>query len=323
MIFDTSDEMLREVNCNEIMNLAAQDDRIVVLDADLMNSSGFSRFMKYYPSRSVNCGIQEANMIGVAGGLSSVGMIPIVHTFASFAGRRAVDQIFMAGVYNRQNIKIFGSDPGIINCANGGTHMGFEDIGIMRSMPGITIVDPADEVALKAILPGIINAKGVYYIRLFRKTKIRIYDKETKFTIGKAHLAKEGKDLTIIAEGAAMVPEALLAADILSEKGIKARVLDMFTIKPIDVESIVSAARETGVILTVENHNIFGGLGSAVAEVLAKANYPVVFDMVGFPDTVGETGTLEYIKKKYGLDCKTIAKKAQDLLVKKRKFEEK
>ena len=316
MEFYPSNEMLREVNCNEIVRMAKENDKIVVLDADLMSSSGFGKFMEAFPERSINCGVQEANMVGIAGGLSIVGFKPIIHTFASFAGRRAVDQVFMAGVYNKQNIIIIASDPGVINGANGGTHMGFEDIGIMRSMPNITIIDLTDEVMLKSILPQIINTDGMYYVRLFRKTKTRIYDENVSFTLGKAHIAKDGDDLTLIAEGAAMVPEALKAAELLEAKGISTRVVDMFTIKPIDEEVIVQAAKETKAIITIENHNIHGGLGSAVAEVIAKNNCNVLFKSIGFPDTFGETGTIDYIIKKYGLDCETIAEASYQLLKK-------
>lgn len=311
-----SKKMLRDALCDALCNIASRDSRIAVLDSDLINSSGLGKFMEEFPERTFDCGIQEANMIGVAGGLSMTGWIPFVHSFASFASRRVADQVFLAGIYNKQNIKIIGSDPGIINCPNGGTHMGFEDIGIMRSMPGVTIVDPTDETMLVSILPEIIDTAGVFYIRLFRKTKVKIYNEGTRFSIGKAHLAREGSDVTLIASGAAMVPEALDAAEKLQERGISARVVDMFTIKPLDTAAVVAAARETRAVVSIENHNIYGGLGSAVAEALAENQCSVPFRRIGFPDTVGETGTLDYMKQHFGLDSESIVRTALELLQK-------
>lgn len=313
MEFGDGSLLLREVNCEVLMELAGKDPRIVVLDADLMNASGLSKFSEKFPERTFNCGIQECNMVGVAGGLSAAGMIPLVHSFAAFAGRRVADQIFLAGVYARQNIKILGTDPGVCGAGNGGSHMALEDIGIMRSMAGITILDPADEVQLRSILPQVMEAPGVHYIRLYRKTRRRIYAGGEEFTLGKSHVAREGSDVTIVAEGAVMVPEALLAAELLKQDGIQARVVDMFTIKPLDREALVQAAKETGAILTAENHNIYNGLGSAAAEVLAEERLAVPFGRVGFHDTVGETADMNFIMKKFGLDCRTIAARAKAL----------
>lgn len=314
MEFNTSSQLLREVNCDILAELARKDPRIVVLDADLMNSSGLSKFSQEFPRRTFNCGIQECNMVGVAGGLSAMGMIPLVHSFAAFAGRRVVDQIFLAGVYARQNLKILATDPGSCGTGNGGSHMALEDIGIMRSMAGITILDPSDEVQLRSILPQVMESPGVHYIRLYRKTNRRIYAESTVFTLGRSHVAREGSDITIIAEGAVMVPEALMAARLLEQEGIQARVVDMFTIKPLDREGVVRAARETGAVLTAENHNIYNGLGSAVAEVLAEERLGVPFSRIGFHDTVGETADMDFILKKFGLDCHTMAARAKELL---------
>lgn len=317
MQFNTSNMLLREVNCEVLNQLAENDPRIIVMDSDLMNASALSNFQKNNPTRFVNCGIQEANMVGVAGGLSSMGMIPVIHSFAAFAGRRVVDQVFMSGVYAKQNIKIIGTDPGACNAGNGGTHMALEDVGIMRSMPGICIVDPTDETMLRSILPDVVHTYGVFYIRLFRKTKVKVYEDGTKFTIGKAHIARNGSDITIIASGALMVPEALKAAEQLEADGYSARVIDMFTIKPLDTEAVITSAQETGAILTAENHNILNGLGSAVAEVLAENKLAVPFARIGFNDTFGETGDLEFIKEKYGIDAAQIYKRAKELILSK------
>jgi transketolase len=260
-------------------------------------------------------------MIGAAGGLSAMGLIPVTHSFAAFASRRAVDQVFMAGVYNGQNIKMYGSDPGVCGSSNGGTHMALEDVGIMRSLPGVTIVDPTDETMLREILPQILRAYGMFYIRLYRKSKRLVYPAGTVFTLGKAHVAKEGRDVTIVAEGGVMVPEALQAAEQLALEGIDAGVLDVFTIKPLDADAVVSAAKRTGAILTAENHSVYNGLGSAVAEALAEHALAVPFARIGFPDTVGETGTADYIQKKFGLSRDSIVKKAKELAARRRPHE--
>lgn len=314
MEFAKSNLLLREVNSEVLMQLAEQDDRIVLLDADLMNASAFNKFAGRYPDRIFNCGIAESNMIGVAGGLSAVGMIPVTHSFACFASRRAADQIFMSGVYAGQNIKMFGTDPGACNTANGGSHMALEDIGILRSLAGTTIVDPTDEAVLRSILPQIIEAPGVCYIRLYRKTNLKIYPDGTSFTLGKAHTVRPGNDITIIAEGPVMVPEALKAAEQLEDAGISARVVDMFTIKPLDAETVAAAARETGAVLAAENHSIYNGLGSAVAEVLAEHRLAVPFGRIGFRDVIGETADVPYILKKFGLDAQAIAARAKELV---------
>ncbi|MDV3426363.1 MAG: transketolase family protein [Bacillota bacterium] len=314
MQFDNSEMLLREVNCRVLSDLAYQNQKIVVLDADLMNASGFSGFKKEHPERFFNCGIQEANMIGVAGGLSYMGLIPVVHTFAAFASRRAADQVFVSGVYSKQNIKILGTDPGVCNSPNGGTHMALEDIGIMRTMPGMYIVDPTDEVMLRNLIPQIIETDGMFYVRLFRKTKIKVYDNKTTFKLGKANTAHEGKDITIIASGAVMVPEALKACEELENEGYSVRILDMFTIKPLDKEAVLKAAAETGAILTAENHNIIGGLGSAVAEVLSENRIAVPFFRIGVRDSVGETGSMDFILKKYHMDYKAIYEEAKKLI---------
>lgn len=314
MEFKQSSSLLREVNSEVLIHLAEQDPRIVLLDADLMSASAFSLFAARFPDRCFNCGIAESNMLGVAGGLSSVGMIPVVHSFACFASRRVADQVFMSGVYGGQSIKIIGTDPGACNTGNGGSHMALEDVGIFRSMSNVTIVDPSDETMLRSLLPQLIAKPGVDYLRLYRKTKRKIYEDTTQFTLGKAHLVRSGQDLTIIASGAVMVPEALEAAQQLECIGIHARVLDMFTIKPLDRDAVVAAAQETGAVLTAENHSINNGLGSAVAEVLAEEQLAVPFTRIGFCEAIGETATIPYILTKFHMDAASIVRSAKALV---------
>lgn len=243
-------------------------------------------------------------MVGVAAGLSAVGKIPFVHTFAPFITRRACDQVFVSGAYARLNVKLVGSDPGITAALNGGTHMPFEDMGIMRGIPEMTVLEPTDTVMLADILRQISTVYGMHYMRLVRKQSVRIYEDGSTFEIGKAVALREGKDVTIIASGYC-VAQSLEAAGVLSTKGISARVLNIFTWKPMDVEAVVKAARETGAIVTAENHNVINGLGSAVAEVLVK-NAPVPMEMVGVQDQFGEVGPVDYLAERFELKAEKI-----------------
>ena len=254
-------------------------------------------------------------MIGVAAGLSAVGKIPFVHTFGPFATRRVCDQIFMSALYAKNNVKIVGSDPGITAQINGGTHMPFEDMGLMRGFPEMTVIEPTDVTMLKWAVKEMAGTYGVQYMRLVRKLCPKIYEEGTEFEMGKAVQLRDGKDVTIIASGFC-VAEALKAADKLEEMGVSARVLNIFCWKPIDVETICKAAEETGAIVTAENHNIINGLGSAVAEVLVK-NCPVPMEMVGVKDEFGEVGNLDYLAERFGLTDHFIVDAAQKVLQRK------
>jgi transketolase len=261
----------------------------------------------------INCGIQEANMMGVAAGLSAVGKIPFAHTFGCFATRRSFDQVFLSCGYAKANVRIIGSDPGVTAAYNGGTHMPFEDLGLMRLVPEMTVFDPCDSTQLKDIITQTADMFGVFYIRLLRKNADKIYEAGSKFKIGKAVTLREGKDATIIAQGVVTVPESLKAADILAEKGISVRVLDMFTLKPIDKDAIIAAAKETGAIVTAENHNVINGLASAVAEVLVE-NIPVPMGKIGVMDRFGQVGDVEFLKKEYGLTAADIVKEVENTI---------
>lgn len=308
---------MRNIYCQTLMDLAGKDERIVVLDADLMSSMGMVPFAKAFPERTFDVGIQEANMIGVAAGLSATGKIPFAHSFAPFASRRCFDQIFLSVGYAKLNVRIIGSDPGITAAFNGGTHMPFEDMGILRTIPNITILEPTDGVMLQNIVEQTAKLYGLFYIRLLRKNAIQIYEEGSNFELGKAVELKEGKDVTIIATGI-MVSEALKAAETLASEKISARVLNMFTLKPIDKEAIIKAAQETGAIVTAENHNIINGLGSAVAEVIAE-NELVPLERVGVNDRFGEVGPVNYLQETFKLTANDIVKKARIALERKRK----
>lgn len=301
---------LRKVYSKTLEEMIEKDKNVVVLEADLseaISTNSLSNSENY-----INCGIMEANMIGVASGLSLLGYVPFVHTFAPFATRRAFDQIFLSGAYAKNNLKILGSDPGIYTQHNGGTHTSFEDIALMRTIPNATVMSISDCNMFKSILMQIKDLYGVHYMSVTRKGSYKLYDENEKFEIGKAKILKEGKDITIIACGS-MVVEALKASDELEKQGIFATVIDMFTIKPLDKDIIIKYGKNTKGIVTVENHSIIGGLGSAVAEVIAESSlYPMV--RVGVEDKFGQVGTLEYLQEFYELTAEKIIKKSLELL---------
>jgi transketolase len=308
---------MRKVYCETLIGLAESNRPVMVLDADLMAGAGTKAFAARFPERSIDCGIQEANMYGVAAGLSATGKIPFAHTFAPFCSRRACDQIFISCAYAKLNVKIIGSDPGVVAALNGGTHMPFEDVGIMRTIPGMTVIEPTDTVMLREMITQIADEYGTHYIRLARRTVPKVYEAGSTFAIGKAVQIRDGSDLTIIAAGFC-VAEAIKAAALLAKQGISARLLDMFTIKPIDKEAVIKAAAETGVIVTAENHNILNGLGSAVAEVLAE-NLPAPLERIGVQDLFGEVGPVDYLAGRFELTAADIVKKAERVLERKKR----
>lgn len=316
--FDTTLETveMRTVYNDTMMELAEKDGNITLLDADLMGCNGTRVFCQKYPDRVVNCGIQEANMIGVAAGLSLWGRIPFAHSFGTFATRRAYDQIFVSAAYAGLNVKIIGSDPGITASLNGGTHMPFEDMGIIRGIPSATVLEPADSVVLAALLREMAGAYGVHYLRLLRKNAVKIYRPGTAFTIGKANVLKEGRDVTLIASGYCLA-EAIKACQTLAEQGIDAGLVDMFTWKPLDDEAVINAARQTGAIVTAENHNVVNGLGAAVCEALCR-NHPVPVETVGVQDEFGEVGPVDYLAERFGLTAKHIAAAAHKAIARKK-----
>ncbi len=304
MQFQIEEKDMRESYCEAMMELAGRCPEVVALDADLMAAMGMKPFAERFPDRMIDCGIQEANMVGVACGMSAAGKIPFAHTFAPFLTRRACDQVFLSGAYARQNVKLVGSDPGITAQLNGGTHMPFEDMGIMRAIPEMTVLEPTDSVMLKALIPQLAEQYGMAYLRLVRKAVKRVYPEGTRFTIGKAVTVCEGQDVTVIASGFC-VSEAAEAAAMLAGEGISVRVLDMFTWKPLDEDAVLAAARETGAVVTAENHNVMSGLGAAVASVLAKG-CPAPMEMVGVQDRFGEVGKLDELAEHFGLTARYI-----------------
>jgi transketolase len=260
--FELENVEMRQMYASTILDLAKRNPNVIALEADLMSAISTNKIINEIPSQMINCGIMEANMIGVGAGLSITGKIPYLHTFAQFATRRAFDQLFVSGAYARTNLKIIGSDSGVTAEHNGGTHMAFEDLGLVRLIPGATVYEASDSTMLGFLLRKIENENGIHYIRTIRKKAVKLYAKDESFETGKGKIVRDGSDVTIVASGI-MVAEALQAAKILEEQGIHAAVIDMFTIKPIDRELVVKYAEKTGYVVTAENHNIIGGLGSS------------------------------------------------------------
>ena len=295
--------------------MAAEDPDLIYLDADLMNCIGTAKWAAANPDRAVNCGIAEANMIGVAAGLASAGFKPIVHTFGPFASRRCYDQLFLSAGYAKNDITVIGTDPGVTATLNGGTHMPFEDVALYRALPGSTIIDVTDPAMLISVLHQCKDRPGVKYIRVGRKSYARVYEDGSELPIGKAVTLREGTDLVIFACGI-MVHEALQAAAALEKEGISAAVLDMFTIKPLDAEAVVSWAEKTGAVVVADNHNRFGGLCSAVSEVLAE-RCPTPAAFVAVEDQFGEVGPQAYLQERFGLTAAHIEEAARSVLKRK------
>ncbi len=295
--------------------LAEKDADVIYLDADLMSCIGTAKWAKANPGRAINCGIAEANMVGVACGLASAGFKPIVHTFGPFASRRCYDQAFLSGGYAKNDVTIIGTDPGVTATMNGGTHMPFEDVALYRALPGATVIDVTDPTMLISVLGQCVNRPGVKYIRVGRKQYAKVYEEGSDLPIGKAVTLREGSDIAIFACGI-MVHEAMQAAGTLAAEGIQAAVIDMFTIKPLDVEAVEAWAKKCGAVLVAENHNKFGGLWSAVSEVLAQKR-PVPAGYVAVEDEFGEVGPQGYLQERFGLTAAHIVEQAKSVIAKK------
>ncbi|MFI3228208.1 MAG: transketolase C-terminal domain-containing protein [Clostridia bacterium] len=297
-------------------DMMATDPDVCYLDADLMSCLGTTSLQAKYPDRVINCGIAEANMMGVAAGMANVGKKPYVHSFGPFATRRSLDQIYMSLGYAKLSAKIYGSDPGVTAAFNGGTHMPFEDMAAMMTVPKMVCIDPADYAMTAEITRQIKDIEDApVYVRLIRKGSKKVYEDGLEIEIGKGLTIKEGTDLTIIASGI-MVAEAVIAHDMLKEQGISARVVDMFTWKPIDAELIEKCAKETGAIVTCENHNTMCGLGVAVASVVTSGTL-VPIEKVGVHDEYGQVGPDDFLREEYKLTADEVVKACKKVLTRK------
>ncbi len=311
----TDEKEMRQALAEALVERAKDDDRIVVLDADLMSCHATKIFKQAYPDRFINVGIAEQNMMGIAAGMSAMGKIPFAYSFGPFATRRCFDQIFVSVAYAHQNVKIVGTDPGVTAEANGGTHMPFEDMAMMRAIPHMVCFEPTDATMIKKALPQIADYTSAVYTRMMRKKAEQVFDDSLDFKLGKAIELKAGSDVTLIASGI-MVSRALSAAQTLLEQGISAKVVNIHTWKPIDEEKILECAQKTGAIVTCENHNVYGGLGSAVAEVLVK-HTPVPMEMVGVQDEFGQVGKNAYLSGVYHLTAEDIVASAHKVIARK------
>jgi transketolase len=300
----------RESYGNTLVELGKEHEDLVVLDADLAAATKTGVFKKEFPERHIDCGIAEGNMVGVAAGLATTGMVPFVSSFAMFVAGRAFEQIRNSVGYPHLNVKIGATHAGISVGEDGATHQCNEDIALMRTIPGMVVINPADDTEAKAAVKAAYEYEGPVYLRFGRLAAPVIFDPEDyKFEIGKGQVVTEGTDVTIIATGL-MVGNSIDAAKMLAEKGISAKVINMATIKPLDEELVIAAAKETGKVVTVEEHSVIGGLGSAVCDVLSE-KLPTPVLKVGVNDEYGHSGPALDLIAEFGLDAKGIAEKVE------------
>jgi transketolase len=310
----SSGDSLREAFGRALVAVAAEDPRIVVLDADIAGGTGMHHFRRAFPDRFYQFGIAEQNMMAVAGGMAATGLVPVVTTFAVFC-YRAIEQARLSIAYDRRNVKIVASHPGLDTGPDGASAQALEDLAGFRAIPGMTVVSPADPVEAALAAKAIFDVDGPVYLRTGRSPARRVFGEGHSFAIGRGQILRDGRDVTLVACGVE-VARALDAAALLAKKGIAARVVNMPTLKPIDAELLARCARETGCIVTCEDHNIHGGLGGAVAEALATS-VPVPVEFVGVRDCFGESGEPEELAEKYGLTGPHIADAAERALARK------
>ncbi len=309
---DAPEKEIFQIFSETMSELIEEDHDTVYIDADLMSSMRSKDLWKKYPDNVINTGIQEANMIGVAAGMYLYGKKPYVHSFAPFASRRCFDQIYLSIGYAGKGIRIIGSEPGICATDNGGTHMTFEDIAMMRTIPGACVIDISDGGMFGKLLRETKDRDGVIYFRTPRRGLPDVYSSETEFKIGEGKIVKYGTDCTVIASGI-MLSTAIKASKVLSEMGIEVEIIDPVTIKPLDKELVISSASKTNRVITVENHSVHGGLGSAVAELLS-CNFPTRMDIIGINEEFGQVGNEAYLREQYHLTSEEIVKRVRNIL---------
>jgi len=301
---------MRKVLNNELKRLMGLDPNIVILDADLAKANGTWDLREIYPDRVFEAGVAEQNMVTMAAGLASYGFIPVCGSFTPFITPRVCDQVAISVCYAGMNVKLLGTDEGIAAELNGGTHMSVEDISVLRGIPDIVIFSPADNIELEKAIEPIIYYDGPVYIRMQRKVVPDIHDSNYEFDLFKADVVKEGKDVTIASMGGIMPQEVLEAIELLASDGIDVEYINVHTVKPLDEETLLKSIKKTGCLVTCDNHNIIGGLGSALAEMSAR-HYPGPIEMIGIQDHFGEVGYLPYLKEKFHMTAKDIASAAK------------
>lgn len=308
-------KLTRQGWADALLELGEKNEKVVVLDADLAKSTLTSLYKERFPERFFDMGIAEQNMVNTAGGLSLTGLIPFVTTYGVFVSGRAWEQIRTSICYGELNVKFGGAHGGISVGPDGATHQALEEITIMRVLPGMTVIVPSDYYETKKAVLAAEKIQGPVYIRFGREKVPVVTSEDAPFEVGKANIMREGRDVTIIACGP-MVAESLDAADELAKEGIEAEVINLHTIKPIDKEAIIASAQKTGAVVTAEEHQMAGGMGSAVMEVLAQ-NYAVPVEMVGINDTFGESGQPRELMEKYGITSKEIYKQTKKVIQRK------
>lgn len=309
---DAPKKEIFQIFSDEMEKMIIEDPEVAYIDADLMASMRSKDLWKKYPNNVFNTGIQEANMIGVSAGMYLYGRKVYAHSFAPFATRRCFDQIFESIGYGRKSLRIIGSEPGICATDNGGTHMTFEDIALVRTIPDSTVIDISDGTMFAKMLHLTKDMSGVIYIRTPRRGLCDIYSEDEKFDIGKGKLVAEGSDCTIIASGI-MVSTAIKVRKILADENINVEVIDPITIKPLDRQLILDSVMKTKKVVTLENHSIVGGLGGAVCELLAE-EYPVKVKRIGIDEQYGQVGNETYLREVYGLSAEIVAEKVKTFL---------
>ena len=297
---------------NALKELGAEFENLVVLDADLAGATKTGTFKKVFPERHINCGIAEANMICVAAGLASAGMVPFASTFAMFAAGRAFEQVRNSVGYPKLNVKICATHGGISVGEDGASHQCCEDYALMRSIPGMVVMSPADDVEARAMIRAAYEHKGPVYIRLGRAAVPVFHEEGAPFQIGKGEVVRDGADIAIIANGL-MVFEAMKAGEILAEQGINAMIINMATVKPLDEELVLAAAKKCGKVITCEEHSVIGGLGEAVCSFLSE-NYPTPVRRIGVNDRFGQSGPAAEVLEHYGLCASNIVKVTKEFL---------
>lgn len=308
---------LREVFGETLIELGERHPRLVVLDADLNTSSRTVLFKQRFPDRFVQCGIAEANLFGIAAGLAAQGFVTFPSTFAAFATRKALDQVYINIAYPNLDVKIAGSYCGLTAAECGPSHNCAEDLAVMRSLPHVKVLDPGDNHELRSMMHAMVATPGPVYFRVSKVNAPELFSADHEFAFGRGHLLREGRDVTLLGTGF-MTAIALGAAELLGREGISAAVAHVPSIKPIDEELIVKLARQTGALVTIENHRIYGGLGGAVAEVTAR-EYPVHLDFMGLGDTVFEAAPVQDLLQHYQLTPRALAMRARALVQRKRR----
>lgn len=302
----------RQAYGQALVELGAENKNLIVMDADLSKSTMTAEFSKAYPERFFNMGIAEQNLYATAAGIAHTGKVVCASTFAMFAAGRAFEIIRNSIGYTHANVKVCATHAGITVGEDGATHQTFEDLALMRTIPGMTVVNPSDGVSAKKLIRQCVAMEGPCYIRLGRAAVPIFYGEDDEITLGKGNMVRGGRDVTVVATGI-MVNEAMIAAEEMAKEGVDVRVIDIHTIKPLDEEIIVKAAEQTGRIVTAEEHSVIGGLGSAVAETLVR-KCPVKVAMVGQNDTFGESGKPDQLKEKYGMTSKDIVAAIKSLM---------